>query len=120
MLTNDVEKRWHDPRSLRSTTIYVAVVIGLVAVVIVASVLLANANADQCRDAAFFVCQNPERLVFLLGPPTILLLGGLGAFVQTLRVWRAGGSWFIWQGAGWALFVLMVVYMTASAGVLRS
>ena len=41
--------------------------------------------------------------------PLILLLGGLGAFVRTYQVCRARGRWWIWQGAGWFLLVLMLV-----------
>ncbi len=118
-MTNDVEKRWHDPKGVRAATKYVLAVIAAAAAVVVLALIWANANAEQCTDADFFVCSNPERLLFLMGPPTILLLGGLGAFVKTYRVWRNGGVWPIWQGAGWALFVLMLVYITGSAGVLR-
>lgn len=117
-MTNDVEKRWHDPQGVRAATKYVVAVIGVAAVVVVGALVWANTNSEQCADAAFFVCRNPERLVFLLGPPTVLLLGGLGAFVHTYRVWRSGGVWPIWQGAGWALFVMMLVYLVGSAGVL--
>ena len=45
------------------------------------------------------------------GAPVILFLGGFGAFIQTYRVWRAGGGWWIWQGAGWFLLVLMLVVL---------
>ena len=117
-MSNDVEKRWNDPQRLRAATKYVGAVIAAAAVVVVGALLWANTNAEQCADADFFVCRNPERIIFLVGPPTILLLGGLGAFLKTYRVWRSGGVWPIWQGAGWALFVLMLVYLTASAGVL--
>jgi hypothetical protein len=32
-------------------------------------------------------------------------------------VWRAGGRWWIWQGAGWFLLVLMLVELTMTAPV---
>jgi hypothetical protein len=41
--------------------------------------------------------------------PGILFSGGIGAFVQTYRVWRAGGVWPIWQAAGWILLLLFLV-----------
>jgi hypothetical protein len=48
-------------------------------------------------------------------PIAELLLGGIGAFVRTYRVWRAGGRWWIWQGAGWFLLVLMLLELTMTA-----
>ena len=44
--------------------------------------------------------------------PAILFLGGVGAFVKTYRVWRDGGTWPIWQGAGWFLLTLMLVCLS--------
>lgn len=113
----DTEKRWHDPREFRRASLYTAVVIAVAAVVAVGSLLSGGSQAEQCQDAAFRVCRDPERLVLAVGPPTVLLVGGLGAFGRTFRVWRAGGVWPIWQGAGWLLLALMLVYFTASSGV---
>jgi len=42
----------------------------------------------------------------------ILFLGGVGALVKAYRVWRAGGTWPIWQGAGWFLLTLMLVCLS--------
>lgn len=119
-VSNDVEKRWNDPQAFRAAVKYVLFVIALAVLAVVATSVWAYTNADLCRDAEFFVCQEPERTLFLVAPPAILLLGGLGAFYKTYRVWRAGGVWPIWQGAGWALFVLMLVYITGSVGVLSN
>ncbi len=44
--------------------------------------------------------------------PAILFIGGLGAFVKTYLVWRRGGTWPIWQGAGWFLLTLMLVCLS--------
>jgi hypothetical protein len=38
--------------------------------------------------------------------PTVLFVGGVGAFVQTYRVWKVDGAWVFWQGAGWFLLTL--------------
>lgn len=117
-MSNDVEKRWHDPRQFRRATRYTAVVIVIAAVVVVGAVVFGLGQAEQCRDDAFRICRNPERLILAAGPPSVLLLGGLGAFFQAFRVWRGGGVWPIWQGAGWILLVLMVAYFSVSSGVL--
>ncbi|WP_338890144.1 hypothetical protein [Rhodococcus sovatensis] len=119
-MSNDVEKRWNDPQEMRRATIYAGSVIIVAAVAATVAVVLGSSQADACRDAAFRICKDPERLLIAIAPPTILLLGGIGAFVNTYRVWKAGGVWPIWQGAGWLLFALMLVYFTMSGSVLAS
>jgi hypothetical protein len=90
MNTNDVEKRWHDPAMFRSAVKYVLVVIAL-------------------AGAAFTVAVVWRSLLAGVLVPGILFSGGIGAFVQTYRVWRAGGVWPIWQAAGWILLLLFLV-----------
>lgn len=120
-MSNDVEKRWHDRDSFRNAALYtVSVIISAVAVLVLCIMWASwGTNADRCADAAFAVCANPERTIFLTVPPALLLLGGMGAFVQTYRVWRRGGAWPIWQGSGWALLTFMIIYMGMSLSVLR-
>ncbi len=86
---NDVEKRWHDPAAFRAAVKYV------VAVVVMAGVAFAAALGWHSRIAGILV-------------PAILLIGGAGALVQTYRVWRAEGTWPIWQGAAWILLALFL------------
>lgn len=117
-MTHDVEKRWSDPKGLRRAAVYVGCVILAAVAIVAVAVITGSDQADACRDAALRICQNPERLLIAAAPPTILLFGGLGAFLKTYRVWRVGGVWPIWQGAGWALFALMLVYIAMSTGVL--
>jgi hypothetical protein len=57
-------------------------------------------------------CGVVQRNFLALGAPVVLLLGGAWAFVRTIRVWRARGRWWIWQGAGWLLLGLMLVVLT--------
>lgn len=116
---NDVEKRWHDSRGFRAAAWYTIAVITSAIAVLVGCIVWASANPDQCVDAAFIVCENPELNILLLAPPSLLLIGGLGAFVQTYRVWRRKGAWPIWQGAGWALLTFMVLYMGMSLSIVR-
>ncbi|MFZ2175021.1 MAG: hypothetical protein WAW17_13530 [Rhodococcus sp. (in: high G+C Gram-positive bacteria)] len=63
-------------------------------------------------------CAGGEKYLLVFGPSALLLLGGLGAFVRTYRVWKDGGRWQIWQGAGWFLFVCMLTYFVMSTRAL--
>ncbi len=117
-MTQDVEKRWRDPRAARAAVRYAAVIVAAALLLMAAVVIWAAASGDRCADEEFLVCTDPARLVLAVGPTAILLLGAVGAFVQTYRVWRAGGRWPIWQGAGWMLFVFMLIYASLSARAL--
>jgi FtsH-binding integral membrane protein len=91
-MTNDAEKRWHDPRALRAAVIY-AVVVLLLAVV----AFVVYAVGDQ------------NNLGWAIATPGVLFVGALGAFTKTYRDWRAGRTWPIWQGAGWFLLTLALM-----------
>jgi hypothetical protein len=99
----DVEKRWHDPPTLRKAVTYDAAVIAVAGIAF-----------------AIHLTVDKASLVLASSVPAILLLGGIGAFVKAYRVWRAGGTWPMWQGAGWFLLTLMLVYLSIpwSAAVL--
>jgi len=49
--------------------------------------------------------------------PTILLAGGIGAFVKTYRVWQEEGAW---QGAGWFLLTLMLVCLSIPGAAIQA
>ena len=87
-----VEKRLDKPGSFRVAAIYTLVVVA------VAGVALAF-YAFGARDSVY-----AASLV-----PIFLFLGGVGAFIQTYRVWKAGGGWAGWQGAGWFLMLVMLI-----------
>ena len=97
-MTNDVEKRWHDPAALRAAITYA------VAVVLFAGVAFAVAVIWHSRIAGILV-------------PGWLFIGGIGAFIKTYLVWRAEGVWPIWQGAGWFLLMLMLVCLGVPVSV---
>jgi hypothetical protein len=92
VVTNDVEKRWDDPPMFRSAVRYTVVVVVIAGLAFAAYALIAR-----------------ESVVAASTVPAILLVGGVAAFVRTYRVWKAGGAWLPWQGAGWFLLVLMLV-----------
>jgi len=91
----DVEKRWHDPVALRQAVTYG---IGVIAV----------------AGVAFAIYAVVDKLSVILAAtvPTILFLGGVGALAKAYRVWRDGGTWVIWQGAGWFLLTFMLVCLS--------
>jgi len=98
---DDVEKSWHDPQMFRSAVGYV------LAVVAVAGVALTFYAFDHSALSATLV-------------PTILFFGGVGAFVRTYQVWKAEGTWPIWQGAGWFLLALSLMCLAVPGSALLS
>ena len=71
-----------------------------VGVIVVAGIAFASTHRRQ------------GSVVLASSVPAILFLGGVGALVKTYRVWRDGGTWPIWQGAGWFLLTLMLVCLS--------
>lgn len=98
-VTNDVEKRWHDPAAFKAAVRYD------VAVVAVAGV-------------AFVVYALSKGLLAAVLVPAILFVGGVGAFIRTYQVWRAEGTWPIWQGAAWFLFALFLLSLPVAGTAL--
>ncbi|NLE82122.1 MAG: hypothetical protein GX610_21595 [Rhodococcus sp.] len=118
-MTNDVEKRWSDRPTMRSAAWYASGVIALAFLAAGIIIVWALATSEaECVTAEFRVCASPDRYLLAFVPSGILFLGGIGAFVRTYTTWRKGGTWPIWQGAGWILFLLMLVYVFTSAGIL--
>ena len=93
--TRDVEKRWRDPEALRKAVEYG------IAVIAVAGIAF-----------AVFAVVDKGSVLLASAVPATLFLGGVGALVQAYRVWRDGGTWPIWQGAGWFLLTLMLVCLS--------
>jgi hypothetical protein len=94
-MSNDTEKRWHDPRAVRAAVIYAAVVVvlGIVACTV-------YALGDQ------------HDLGRAFATPVVLFIGALGAFGKTYRDWRARRTWPIWQGAGWFLLTTALLSLS--------
>ncbi|MEV0354473.1 hypothetical protein AB0H71_00245 [Nocardia sp. NPDC050697] len=115
-MVNDVEKRWNDPGAVRGAARYLAAVLVVTAAVFGVCVLWASGR-DACAGDRM-LCDTAAQGVTLLAPAAALLLGAIGAFVQTFRVWRRGGGWPIWQGAGWFALVLFMAYLSIGGGAL--
>ncbi len=89
---NDVEKRWHDPATVREAVKYVLLVIALAGAAFTATLLWRSVLAGV--------------LV-----PGVLFAGGIGALVRTYQVWKAEGVWPIWQAAAWFLLMLFLFFL---------
>ncbi|MFD1814275.1 hypothetical protein [Rhodococcus gannanensis] len=116
----DIEKRWDDPPEIRRATRYA---VSVLAVALVAAILLglwAYLGRSNCAASTTPVCGTADRYLLAIVPAAVLMVGGVGAFFETYAVWKRGGTWPAWQGAGWALFLLMLVCAALGAGVLAT
>lgn len=113
---DDVGKSWNEDGTFRRAAIYVLGVVAVAGIVAVLAYSWAD-RRESCAEAEVVLCDTPSVLAVVLAPALVLLAGGIGAFVRTYLVWREGGSWPIWQGAGWFLFILMVGYLSIGGGV---
>jgi uncharacterized membrane protein HdeD (DUF308 family) len=102
-MTHDVEKRFDRPGTFHAAAVYVG------AVVVVAGVVF-----------AVYAFTAKESIVAASLVPAVLLVGGIGAFVKTYRVWREEGAWPAWQGAGWFLLLLMLVCLAIPGAAIQA
>jgi hypothetical protein len=101
----------HEDKEVRAAIRFavLAAVAGL-AFLIVAAVWASTCTGAMAVDTV--ACGAPQRIILAFGAPVILLAAGCWAFLRTYRVWRNCGTWWGWQGAGWFLFMLMLVTLT--------
>ena len=104
-------------RTFASAVRFTGLVVAVAMLVLVLGLLWVNGCKSGTGDEALAQCGGVQRNLLGIGSPLILLLGGLAAFVRTYQVWRARGRWWIWQGAGWFLLVLMLVVLTMTVPV---
>lgn len=101
----------HEDKEVRAAIRFavLAAVAGM-AFLIVAAVWASTCTGAMAVDTV--ACGAPQRTILAFGAPVILLAAGCRAFLRTYRVWRDRGTWWGWQGAGWFLFMLMLVTLT--------
>jgi hypothetical protein len=90
----------------------------LAAIAGVAFLVVAALWASTCKGAMAIdtvACGAPQLTILAFGAPLILFAAGCRAFLRTYRIWRDGGTWWAWQGAGWFLLMLMLVTLTMGA-----
>ena len=98
----DVEKRWKDPAAFRRAAAYCAGVVALAAAL-----------------TAVFLLVDRTNPLLAASVPAVCFLGGTGALARGYRVYRAGGTWPIWQGAAWFLFTVMLLGLTMPMFAIR-
>ena len=59
-MTQDVEKRWRDPKAFRSAVRYAATVIALALLIMAGVIIWSATSGDSCADAEFAVCTDPD------------------------------------------------------------
>ena len=105
-----------DPQRDRSTFAgavkFVAVFVGIALLLFFAAMLWLNGCKTGAGMGSLQGCSAVQRNTLAIGPALVLFIGGGWAFVRTYRVWRERGGWWVWQGAGWFLLVLMLVVLT--------
>jgi hypothetical protein len=110
-----------DPQRDRATYAaavkFAGIFIAIAFVVFFASLAWVSGCKTGTGEGALANCSGLQRNTLAVGPAVILFIGGVGAFVRTIQVWRARGGWWIWQGAGWFLLVLMLVVLFMSAPI---
>lgn len=104
------------PRARHATT-YGLAVAGAAVALLLATVALGY-DSEGCADALVKVCGSPQRYILAFGPVGLLAAGGVGAFTRTYQLWRQGEYARAWHGTGWALFLLMTVFVVMTAPVL--
>ena len=76
-----------------------------------------NSTCKGAMSVDTAACGAFQLSILAFGGPLILFAAGVWAFVRTYRVWRAEGTWWAWQGAGWLLMVLTFVTLTMGAPI---
>lgn len=105
-----------DPRRDRATFAAAAKFVGIFVATALLVLFGAMAWLSGCKtgsgEGALDSCSALRRNTLAIGPAAVLFVGGVWAFVRTIQEWRAMRGWWIWQGAGWFLLVLMLVVLT--------
>lgn len=113
----DISDPRRDRASFAAAGVFVGIVVAVALVVLFAALAWVNGCKSDDTDGALAACSAIQRNTLAIGPAVILFLGGAGAFVRTYQVWRANRGWWIWQGAGWFLLVLMMLMLTMTAPI---
>ncbi|WP_029370537.1 hypothetical protein [Mycobacterium sp. UM_WWY] len=110
------------PRVLhRDADAHAAVRFGFAATGAGAALLIAAAAwISTCAGATAggLACGAPERSLFALAAPAVLLVAGVRAFARAYRASRRGENWRNWQCAALALMALTLLAFTLALSML--
>ncbi len=105
---SDPARRFQNKRTF-ARAVWFSLAVVVLAVITFAATVMWIGQCSISLDVDKALCSRDGIPLIALVSPTVLLIGGIMAFVQTYRVWRRRESWWVWQGAGWFLLVLMVM-----------
>ncbi|MBT2269680.1 hypothetical protein [Rhodococcus erythropolis] len=111
-------KRRVERATSRSALVHTAVTVGCALVAMMLVLVWSAASGHECTKPHASYCLGTGRFVLAIAPTAVLLVGGVSALLRAYRMWKANGPWQVWQGVGWGLLTLMVVYLTVSGRVL--
>jgi hypothetical protein len=114
-MSPDTSNPQRDRATFAAAVKFVAIFVAIALVILVGSMVWMNGCKTGAGQGALDNCSALQRNTLAIGPAVTLLIGGVWAFLRTYRVWRARGGWWIWQGAGWFLLVLMLLVLTMTA-----
>jgi hypothetical protein len=114
-MSPDTSNPQRDRPTFAAAVKFAALFIAIAVVAFVAAIAWLQGCKMGTGQGALDNCNALQRNTLAIGPSAVLFVGGVWAFVRTYTTWRARGSWWIWQGAGWFLLVLMLVVLTTSA-----
>ena len=114
-MSPDTSNPQRDRATFAAAVKFVAVFVAVALAILLGSMAWMSGCKTGTGQGALDNCTALQRNTLAVGPAVVLFVGGAWAFVRTLRVWRARGGWWIWQGAGWFLLVLMLVVLAMTA-----
>ena len=114
-MSPDTSNPQRDRATFAAAVKFVAAFVAVALVILLGSMAWMSGCKTGTGQGALDNCTALQRNTLAVGPAVVLFVGGAWAFVRTFRVWRARGGWWIWQGAGWFLLVLMLVVLAMTA-----
>jgi hypothetical protein len=116
-MSPDTSNPQRDRKTFAAAVKFVVVFVAIALIVLVAIVAWVSGCKTGASPGTLANCSGLQRNALAFGPAAVLLVGGITAFVRTYQVWQARGGWWIWQGAGWFLLVLMLVVYTTTTPI---
>jgi hypothetical protein len=114
-MSPDTSNPQRDRATFAAAVKFVAIFVAIALVILFAALAWLSGCQEGAGDGALDNCSAVQRHTLAIGPALILAVGGVWAFVRTVQTWRANGGWWIWQGAGWFLLLLMLVVLAMTA-----
>lgn len=99
---------------------HAGITIALAVVVTGGAAAFSAEQSFACIGRSGFGCLSAAQNVLLFGPPVIMLVGAFGAFFRVYRAWRSEGQWTVWLAAGWLLFIVTLLFVSRSGGLVMS